>query len=121
MKAKNLGMGLCLSALMTIGVSSIAQTKTIPVIGIDRDGNEVIQRESVPKFKGKLDQAYRVVSKSSLDALNRASRNGNDFKLKGLEVGVGIFGEIGLGDVIKASAEPTLIFVYSRKSQGRAR
>ncbi len=88
----------------------------IPLIGLDQNGDEIEMPLQGGIFKRNIKNIINAVNSEVLPSLNHADNASehSKFKLKKIEVGLSVAASLGLGDVIKASAEPKFILVYKK-------
>ena len=87
----------------------------IPVIGIDAKGNAVEDVVSEVEFKGWMKKAVSASSEMIQRDPHLKTQTQGKLSLKQVDLGIGFKAEVGLGDVVKASAEPTITFKFKRK------
>jgi hypothetical protein len=86
----------------------------IPLIGMDAKGNAVEEVVSEMEFSGWMKKAVAASSEMIKEEPQLKTQNQAGLKLQKIDIGMGFKAEIGLGDTVKASVEPTLTFSFSR-------
>jgi hypothetical protein len=86
----------------------------IPVIGLDAKGNALEEAVSEMEFSGWMKKAATASSEIVNDDQQLKTQNQAGLKLQQVDIGLGFKAEVGLGDVLKASAEPTITFHFKR-------
>lgn len=86
----------------------------IPVIGINAEGEVMEEVVSQSEFKGWMKKA--VAASSEMVSSDQISKTENQagLSLKQVDMGLGFKAEVGLGDTVKASVEPTVTFKFKR-------
>lgn len=88
----------------------------IPLIGLDAKGNAVEEAVSEIEFNGWMKKAVIASSEMIKEDPQMKTQEQVGLKLKQVDLGMGFKVEVGLGDVVKASAEPTITFKFKRSN-----
>jgi len=108
--------------LLAIGATLLAVTackekpNDIPFVGLD--GNGELKEFNIPgkKFKKYNKRAMKYTKKETLKALAKVEKaETKSWKLDAVEVGLAAKAGFGLGNVLKAEAEPAFILIYKKR------
>ncbi len=107
-----------LGLLATLGVATGCKNNVddVPFVGLD--GNGELKEINFPgkKFKKYNARAMKYTKKQTLKALSQVEKaETNSWKLDAVEVGLAAKAGIGLGNVLKAEAEPAFILIYKKR------
>ena len=104
--------------LATLGVATSCKEKPndIPFVGLD--GNGELKEINFPgkEFKKYNARAMKYTKKETLKALSKIEKaESNSWVLDAVEVGLAAKAGLGLGNVLKAEAEPAFILIYKKR------
>lgn len=95
-------------------LSSPLLATEIPVIGMNGEGEVVEEAVTQAEFKGWMKKAANATTEMvSSDQLPKTESQAGR-SLKQIDMGLGFKAEVGLGDTVKASVEPTVTFKFKR-------
>lgn len=97
-------------------ISGSLNATSIPLIGLDAKGNAVEEVVSEMEFNGWMKKAVLASSEMIKEDPQMKTEEQAGLKLKQVDIGLGFKAEVGLGDVVKASAEPTITFKFKRSN-----
>ncbi len=95
-------------------LSSNIFAANIPVIGLDKNGNAVEEAVSDLEFSGFMKKAATASREMIQEDPGLRTTEQAGLKLQQVDIGMGFKAEVGLGDTIKASVEPTITFHFKR-------
>lgn len=106
------------AVLMALGAITGCKEKPndIPFVGLD--GNGELKEFNIPgkKFKKYNKRAMKYTKKETLKALAQVKGSETkSWKLDAVEVGLAAKAGFGLGNVLKAEAEPAFILIYKKR------
>lgn len=107
-------MGKLATLAFIVLLANTVQGTEIPLIGIDKNGDAIEESIGKGEFNGWMKKAISSTEEivSTDPGLKVEEQAG--LTLKQVDVGLGFKAQIGLGDVVKASIEPTVTFKFKR-------
>lgn len=119
MKSRKVQLIALAFCTLFISSPSVANERSIPMIGLDEKGQTVELPVKIPFFKKRFRKAFRAINGVSLSSLDQVIESDQPWYLDKMEVGLGLAASVGLGDVVKAKAEPGIIFVFKHNRGGQ--
>lgn len=107
-----------MNTLKTIFLASLVSANLfaadIPVIGVDAKGNATEEAVSDLEFSGFMKKAATASREMIQEDPGLKATDQAGLKLQQVDIGMGFKAEVGLGDTVKASVEPTITFHFKR-------
>jgi len=93
---------------------SAALASEAALIGLDKNGEETIVKVQGKKFTRGFNELINEVNDSTVVSLDKYELSGKTWVMNRFEVGLGLKAAFGIGEVLKASATPTVKLVFGR-------
>ncbi|MCO4795054.1 MAG: hypothetical protein KC493_15160 [Bacteriovoracaceae bacterium] len=117
MKMKRTLKFFAMCLVLSAGSACKKNIDDIPLIGIDGNGEVHEVSISGKKFKKFNTRAMKYTKEETLKALSSLDKGEKkSWKLDAVEVGLAAKAGFGLGNVLKAEAEPAFILVYKKRN-----